>query len=55
MKPDAVMVLLRSGSRVSALAIVAIVLLTMAAYDGSLRYAGKSFERRIEVISSRLA
>ena len=51
----AVVVLLRLGSRVSALAIVAIVLLTMAAYYGSLRYAGRSFERRIEIISSRLA
>jgi hypothetical protein len=51
----AVMVLLRSGSRVSALAIAAIVLLTTAAYYGSLRFAGRSFERRIEIISSRLA
>jgi hypothetical protein len=51
----AVMVLLRSGSRVSALSIAAIVLLTTAAYYGSLQYAGRSFERRIEIISSRLA
>jgi hypothetical protein len=51
----AVMVLLRLGSRASALAIGAIVLLTMAAYYGSLRYAGRSFERRIDIISRRLA
>jgi hypothetical protein len=47
--------LLRSDSRVATLAIAAIVLLTMAAYYGSLRYAGESFERRIEIISRRLA
>ena len=51
----AVIVLLRSDSRVTALAIAVIVLLTMAAYYGSLRYAGRSFERRIEIISRRLA
>ena len=51
----AVIVLLRSESRVTALAIAVIVLLTMAAYYGSLRYAGRSFERRIEIISRRLA
>jgi hypothetical protein len=51
----AVIVLLRSDSRVTALAIAAIVLLTMAAYSGSLLYAGRSFERRIESISRRLA
>jgi hypothetical protein len=51
----AVIVLLRSDSRVTALAIAAIVLLAMAAYYSSLRYAGRSFERRIEIISSRLA
>ena len=51
----AVIVLLRSDSRVAALAIAVIVLLTMAAYYGSLRYAGRSFERRIEIISRRLA
>jgi hypothetical protein len=51
----AVIVLLLSDSPASALAIVAIVLLTMAAYYGSLRYAGSSFERRIEIISRRLA
>jgi hypothetical protein len=51
----AVIVLLRSHSPVTALAIAAIVFVTMAAYYGSLRYAGSSFERRIEIISSRLA
>ena len=51
----AVIVLLPSDSRAAALAIAAIVLLTMAAYYGSLRYAGSSFERRIEIISRRLA
>ena len=50
-----VMFLLRSDSRVAGLAIAAIVLLTMAAYYGALQYAGRSFERRIEIISSRLA
>jgi hypothetical protein len=51
----AVIVLLHSDSRVAALAIAMTVLLTMAAYYGSLRYAGRSFERRIEIISRRLA
>jgi hypothetical protein len=51
----AVIVLLRTGSQVAALAAAVIVLLTMAAYYGSLRYAGRSFEDRIEIISSRLA
>jgi hypothetical protein len=51
----ALIVLLRSDSRVSPLAIAAVVLLTIAAYYGSLRYAGRSFERRIEMISGRLA
>ena len=51
----AVIKLLRSGSRVSMLAIAGIVLLTTAAYYRSLRYAGRSFERRLEIISSRLA
>ena len=51
----AVIVLLRSDSPVTALAIAVIVLLTMAAYYSSLRYAGRSFERRIEIISRRLA
>jgi len=51
----AVIVLLRSDSRIAPLAIAAVVLLTMAAYYGSLRYAGDAFERRIEIISSRLA
>jgi hypothetical protein len=50
-----VILLLRSGSRFAALAIAAIVLLTLAAHDGSLRYAGRSFERRIETIRERLA
>jgi hypothetical protein len=31
------------------------VVLTMAAYYGSLRYAGGNFERRIEIIRRRLA
>jgi hypothetical protein len=51
----AVIVLLHADSRVASLAIAMIVLLTMAAYYGSLRYAGRSFERRIEIISRRLA
>jgi hypothetical protein len=51
----AVMVLLRSDSPGAAWAIAAIVLLTGAAYYGSLRSAGENFERRIEIISSRLA
>jgi hypothetical protein len=51
----AVMLLLRSDSPIAPLAIAAIVLLTVAAYYGSLRYAGSSFERRIEIISGRLA
>jgi hypothetical protein len=51
----AVIVLLRSDSGVAALAITVIVLLTMAAYYSSLGYAGRSFERRIEIISRRLA
>jgi hypothetical protein len=51
----AMIVMLRFESRVTALAIAGIVLLTGAAYYGSLRYAGRSFERRIEIISSRLA
>jgi hypothetical protein len=50
-----VILLLRSDSQLAALAIVAIVLLTLAAHFGSLRYAGRSFERRIEAISERLA
>jgi len=51
----AVMVLLRSDSRIAPVAIAGVVLLTMAAYYGSLRYAGGAFARRIEIISSRLA
>ena len=51
----AIMLLLRSDSRLAALAVAGIVLLTMVAYYGSLRYAGGGFERRIEIISSRLA
>jgi len=35
--------------------IASIVLLTMGAYYSSLRYAGRNFERRIEIISRRLA
>ena len=51
----AVIVLLRYDSRINALAIAGIVLLTLAAYYRSLQYAGRSFERRIETISERLA
>ena len=51
----AAIVMLRFESRVTALAIAGIALLTVAAYYGSLRYAGRSFERRVEIISSRLA
>ena len=51
----ALILLLRSDSPSAALAIAGIVLLTVAAYYGSLRSAGSSFERRIEIISSRLA
>ncbi len=51
----AVILLLRSDSRVAPLAIALIVLLTMAGYYGLLRYAGRRFERRIEIISRRLA
>jgi hypothetical protein len=50
-----VIVLLRSGSRGASLAIAAILLLTLAAYYSSLRYAVRSFERRIEIVSRRLA
>ena len=50
----AVIVLLRSDSRATASAIAGIVLLTLFAYYGSLRYAGRSFERRIEFVSRRL-
>ena len=51
----AVIALLRSDSHVRTLAIAVIVLLTMAAYYSSLRYAGSCFERRIEIISRCLA
>jgi hypothetical protein len=51
----AVIVLLQSNSRTSPLTIAAIILVTMGAYYGSLRYAGRSFERRVETISNRLA
>jgi hypothetical protein len=51
----AVIVLLRSDSHVRTLAIATIVLATTAGYYGALRYAGSSFERRIEIISRRLA
>ena len=50
-----VVVLLRYDSGIAPLAIAAIVLLTVAAYYGSLQYAGRAFERRIELISRRLA
>jgi hypothetical protein len=51
----AVIALLRLDSQARTPAIAAIVLLTMSAYYSSLRYAGRSFERRIEIISRRLA
>jgi hypothetical protein len=50
----AMIVQLRSDSPAAWLSIAAIVVSTMAAYYGSLRYAGSSFERRIEFISRRL-
>jgi hypothetical protein len=50
----ALIVLLRSDSPAATPSIAAIVLLTIAAYYSSLRYAGSSFERRIELISRRL-
>jgi len=49
-----VIVLHRSDSPATTLSIAAIVVVTMAAYYGSLQYAGRSFERRIEFISRRL-
>lgn len=49
-----VIVLLRSDSPATTLSIAAIVVVTMAAYYGSLQFAGKSFERRIEFITRRL-
>lgn len=52
--PSGTIVLLQSDSRAAAFAIAAIVLLTMVAYYSSLRYAGGSFERRIELLSRRL-
>ena len=51
----AVMELLRTDLRLKALAIAVIVLFTVAAYYSSLRYAGRAFERQIEIISRRLA
>lgn len=51
----ALIIMLRFESRVATLAIAGIVVLTVAAYYGSLGYAGRSFERRIEIIRSRLA
>jgi hypothetical protein len=51
----AVITLLHSGSPIRVLAIAAIVLLTIAAYYSSLRYAGRSFERRVEIVRRRLA
>ena len=49
-----VIVVLRSDSRTTAAAIAAIVLLNVLAYYSSLRFAGSSFERRIEFVSRRL-
>jgi len=50
----AVIVVLRSDLRATAPAIAGIVLLNVFAYYTSLRYAGRSFERRIEFVSRRL-
>jgi len=44
-----------SASPLVPVGIAAIVLGTIAWYYGSLRYAGASFERRVEIISRRLA
>ena len=49
----AVIVLLWADSYFTALATAVIVVLTMAAYYSSLRYAGSAFERRIDIISRR--
>ena len=49
-----VIVLHRSDSPATTLSIAAIVVVTMAAYYGSLQFAGRSFERRIEFITRRL-
>ena len=51
----AVLALLSSASWLAALAIAAIALATLAWYYRSLMHAGASFERRIEIISKRLA
>jgi hypothetical protein len=50
-----VIVSLRSNSPLAAATLAAIVPFTMAWYYGSLRYAGAAFERRVEIISRRLA
>jgi hypothetical protein len=50
----AAIVVLQSGSRATVPAVAVIVLLTLFAYYGLLRYAGESFERRIEFVSRRL-
>jgi hypothetical protein len=46
---------MRSSITRRAVASAAIALFTMAWYHGSLRYAGAAFERRVEIISRRLA
>ena len=47
-------VLLLSKAVATMLSIAAIIVWASAAYSGSLRYAGRSFERRIEFVSRRL-
>lgn len=49
------LVLLRLESPMPRWAMAAIVLATAAAYFGSLQFAGRSFERRSQIISGRLA
>jgi FlaA1/EpsC-like NDP-sugar epimerase len=51
----AVFVVLRSDSGVAPVAIAVIVLVMAAAYVASLRYAGRIFDRRFEIIRERLA
>jgi len=50
-----VLFVLYSGSPLSALAMTVILLLVMAVYLISLRYAGRSFEHRRHIIGERLA
>jgi hypothetical protein len=53
--PGLGVILLHSDSAPGAWAITVILLLTMAAYLGSLHYAGKTFERRRHIIIERLS